>query len=264
MLGPFQAELVSGQQALGKIAQLAIVAKQCLGLKARDARAKRSKGDQSHGNACGAAGLPVGVGIPHQERGLRQASGLLDRQMIGRGIGLAHRQSVGTDERLKKAPHAQASQQKIGQSFRLVGADADPETRIAQPLNRRHRAGVKAAFAVDPLLIGRQKQGVEPINLGLIGPVEARKTQPQHCPPAMKGRHRIGLRVQQITRAEAVQTMIGRSDKIGRSIGQCAVQIEYHRAHNDLAPARLTALRRLKSAERLREGRRTCAPPGHR
>ena len=78
--------------------------------------------------------------------------------------------------------------------------------------------------------IGLQKPGILRIHLGLAPRANPRKAQPQHRPPAVKGRQRIA-RPQKITMAQSAETGIRGGQKIAACIRQRPVQIEDHSFH---------------------------------
>lgn len=82
-----------------------------------------AKGDKHDGHPGGAGCAIVRLGIADQDRPRDLSARLLDRQPIGRGIGLANGQGVGPHKRGEKTPRAQPCQQKVGQPLRFVRAD---------------------------------------------------------------------------------------------------------------------------------------------
>ena len=221
-----------------------------LRVKSRDPATLGPEGDKRHGHPRRDTRLAVRLGIAHQHRPRHHAPRPRHRFHIGRRIGLAHGQRVGPHQRIEHRPHAQLPDQRFRQPRGLVGADRRGETPRAQPLNRCHGTGIQPRLAADPLGIGRQQTGILRIHLGL-GPVQPqpRKAKPQHRPPAMKGRQRIP-RIQHIAMSQITETGIRRRQKIGRGIGQRAVQIEDHRPPS------------LQHRETLREAGLPCGPHG--
>ena len=203
---------------------------QGLGCQPRNARALWPEGHQRHGHARIACRLPVGLGIADQHRPRDHAPCALHRRQIGRDIGLARGQGIGPHQRAEEVTDAQTAGQVLGQAFRLVGADRHRKARAAQRLHCCDRAGVEAGMHINSRRIGLQKSGILRIHLGLITRANPRKAQPQHRPPAVKGRQRIA-RPQKITMAQSAETGIRGGQKIAACIRQRPVQIEDHSFH---------------------------------
>mmetsp|Transcript_22718 Transcript_22718/g.37524 ORF Transcript_22718/g.37524 Transcript_22718/m.37524 type:complete len:373 (-) Transcript_22718:435-1553(-) len=104
------------------------IVQQRLRLQRGHVTARWTKGDQHRRHARSPGRVAIRVTVPDQNAGARVAAhtarGLKER----RGIGLAHRQSIGPDQTAKGVPHPQIAQKLFGQSFGLVGADADTIT----------------------------------------------------------------------------------------------------------------------------------------
>lgn len=192
---------------------------QSLRVKPRDPSPFGTKGHKRDRHPRRDARFAVRLCIPHQHRPRHQAPRPRHRRDIGRRVRLAHGQCIRADQCIEKTPDAQLPDQCFRQTLWLIGADRRGKTPRAQPLDRRHRARVKPRLAADPFGIGRQKPGILRIDHRLC-PLQpqAREPQPQHRPPAMKGRQRIP-RAQHIAMPQVAKTGIGRRQKIGGCIG---------------------------------------------
>jgi hypothetical protein len=85
---------------------------------------------------------------------------------------------------------------------------------------------------VDRALVGGQKQGILPVDLGLVSTApEPLHAQPQHRPPAAQCHPHVARGAQQIRHAHSAKTGIGGGDEIAAGIGQRAVEIKDHGAH---------------------------------
>lgn len=220
-----------------------------LGVKPRDPPPLRPKCHKSHGNPRRDPRPSVRLGIAHQHRPRHDAPRALDRRDIRCRLRLPHRQRIGPHQRIEQAPHPQPRHQRLGQAFRLVRADRRGKAPRPQHLHRRHRAGIKPRLPVDPFRIGRQQPGILRVNR-CFRPVDPqpRESQPQHRPPAVKGRQRIA-RLQHIAMPQVAETGIRRRQQIGGCIRQRPVQIKDHRPPP------------LQHRETLREAGLSCGPP---
>ncbi|MPL74861.1 hypothetical protein SDC9_20680 [bioreactor metagenome] len=215
--------------------KIAVIVEQGLGGKPGDPGPLGPEGDQHAGHPRGARGLAVGRGVADKERARDSAPRAGDRRGIGRGIGLAHRQRVGADQRIEKPGDAQIGNQAAGQPLGLVGADRGGKARAAQRLDRLGGARVKAGALADMRAVMGQKRRIIGLGQGLgLGVADPAIAKPQHRAPAVKGGQRIGARIEQIAQPAGAKAGIRRGDQIGRGIGQRAVEIENHRAHSCL------------------------------
>lgn len=171
----------------------------------------------------------VGDGIADQEAGLDASAGAGHCRAIGARVGLADRQRIRADKCREVAGQAQLVQQVSGQTLGLVGAYAKPPAVLRQPLQRFFDTGIgprefgyigrimcQKSRVIDIKRIWRQQHILR----------NARIAGPQHCPCALKGNQKIGLRIKQIIKSAAAEAGIGRSDQVRRCVDQRPVEVE--------------------------------------